>query len=40
MLAFGITIHKNQGLTLARVVLNFESKNFTSGLSYIVLSQD
>ena len=39
MLAFGITIHKSQRLTLARVVLNFDSKDFTSGLSYVALSR-
>ena len=39
MPAFAITIHKSQGLTLARVVLNFENKDFTSGLSYVALSR-
>lgn len=39
MPAFAITIHKSQGLTLAKVVLNFENKDFTSGLSYVALSR-
>lgn len=39
MPAFAITIHKSQGLTLARVVLNFKNKDFTSGLSYVALSR-
>lgn len=39
VLAFAITIHKSQSLTLARVVLNFERKDFTSGLSYVALSR-
>lgn len=39
ILAFAITIHKNQGLTLAKVVLNFKNKDFNSSLSYIALSQ-
>ena len=39
MPAFAITIHKSQRLTLARVVLNFDSKDFTSGLSYVALSR-
>ena len=38
MPAFAITIHKSQSLTLAKVVFNFENKNFTSGLSYVALS--
>ncbi|MCJ1264573.1 hypothetical protein MMC22_004446 [Lobaria immixta] len=39
MLAFAITIHKSQSLTLARVVLNFEKKDVTFGLSYVALSR-
>ena len=39
MPAFAITIHKSQGLTLARVVLNFENKDLTSGLNYVALSR-
>lgn len=38
MLVFAITIHKSQELMLVKVVLNFDSKNFTFGLSYIALS--
>ena len=37
VLAFAITIHKSQSLTLAKVVLNFERKDFTSGLSYVAV---
>lgn len=32
---FTITIYKSQGLTLARVILNFKNKNFTFSLSYV-----
>ena len=39
VLAFAITIHKSQSLTLARVVLDFEKKDVTSGLSYVALSR-
>lgn len=39
MPAFAITIHKSQGLTLTKVVLNFKDKDFASRLSYVALSR-
>lgn len=39
MPAFAITIYKSQSLILAKVVLNFENKNFAFGLSYVILSR-
>lgn len=37
--AFAITIHKCQGLTMARAILSFVSKDFSPGLSYMALSR-
>ena len=39
MLAFAITIHKAQGLTLGKVVLDFSEKDFAVGLSYVSVSR-
>lgn len=39
VLAFAITIHKSQSLTLARVMFNFEKKDVILGLSYVALSR-
>ncbi|KAE8738388.1 hypothetical protein FOCC_FOCC016134 [Frankliniella occidentalis] len=38
-LAFGITIHKSQGLTLDKVVINIGKKEFSAGLTYVALSR-
>ncbi len=39
ILAFAITIHKSQGLTLAKVVLNLAMPDFCQGLTYVGLSR-
>ena len=39
MPAFAIIIHKSQSLTLAKVVHNFEDKDFASDLSYVAMSR-
>ena len=39
VLAFAITIHKCQGLTLDRVVLDISRKNHTPGLAYVTISR-
>lgn len=38
-LAFAITVHKCQGLTLPKVVLKFSRKDDTTGQSYVALSR-
>jgi ATP-dependent DNA helicase PIF1 len=38
-LAYGITVHKSQGLTLSRAVLNLATKEHPLGLSYVAVSQ-
>ena len=38
-LAYAITVHKSQGLTLSRVVLNIDQKEHYLGLSYVAISQ-
>src|SRR3984957_9288782 len=37
-LAYAITVHKAQGLTLKQVVLNLERKDHSPGLSYVAIS--
>lgn len=37
--AYAITIHKAQGLTLPSAVLNLSDKDFTPGLSYVAVSR-
>ena len=38
-LVYAITVHKSQGLTLSRVVLNIDQKEHCLGLSYIAISR-
>lgn len=38
-LAYAITVHKSQGLTLNKVVLNLKRKDNTPGLSYVAISR-
>jgi ATP-dependent exoDNAse (exonuclease V) alpha subunit len=38
-LAYAITVHKSQGLTLSRAVLNINQKEHCLGLSYVAVSR-
>jgi ATP-dependent DNA helicase PIF1 len=38
-LAYAITVHKSQGLTLSRVVLNLDQREHCLGLSYVAISR-
>jgi ATP-dependent DNA helicase PIF1 len=38
-LAYAITVHKSQGLTLSRVVLNLDQREHCLGLSYVAVSR-
>jgi ATP-dependent exoDNAse (exonuclease V) alpha subunit len=38
-LAWAITIHKSQGLTLAEVVIDLGPKDFSPGLSFVAISR-
>jgi ATP-dependent DNA helicase PIF1 len=38
-LAYAITVHKSQGLTLLRVVLNIDQKEHCLGLTYVAISR-
>jgi hypothetical protein len=38
-LTFAITVHKNQGLTLSRVVLNLNQRDYCLGLAYVATSR-
>jgi ATP-dependent DNA helicase PIF1 len=38
MMAWGITIHKSQGLTLEKVVVELGDKDFSAGLSFVAIS--
>jgi hypothetical protein len=38
-LAWAITIHKSQGLTLERAVIDLGTKDFSSGLSFVAISR-
>ena len=39
MMAWGITIHKSQGLTLEKVVVELGEKDFSAGLSFVAISR-
>src|SRR6202050_4443383 len=39
MMAWGITIHKSQCLTLEKVVVELGDKDFSAGLSFVAISQ-
>ena len=39
MLAWGITIHKSQGLTLEKAVVELGEKDFSAGLTLVAISQ-
>ena len=39
MLAWGITIHKSQGLTLKKAVVELGSKDFSADLTFVAISQ-
>jgi hypothetical protein len=39
-LAYAITVHKSQGLTLSRAVLNLNQREHCLGLSYVVAWRD
>ena len=39
MMAWGITIHKSQGLTLEKVVVELGDKDFSAGLTFVAISQ-
>ena len=39
MMAWGITIHKSQGLTLEKVVVELGENYFSAGLSFVAISQ-
>jgi len=39
VLAFAITVHKSQGLTLDKAVLDISEKDFAVGLSYVAVSR-
>jgi ATP-dependent exoDNAse (exonuclease V) alpha subunit len=39
VLAYAITVHKSQGLTLDRAVLDISKKDFAVGLTYMVISR-
>ena len=38
-LIYTITVYKSQGLTLLRVVLNLDQREYCLGLSYVTISQ-
>jgi ATP-dependent DNA helicase PIF1 len=38
-LAYAITVHKSQGLTLSRAVLNLDRREHCLGLSYVAVSR-
>jgi ATP-dependent exoDNAse (exonuclease V) alpha subunit len=39
MMAWGITIHKSQGLTLEKVAVELGDKDFPGGLSFVAISR-
>ena len=38
MMAWGIIIHKSQGLTLEKVVVELGDKDFSAGLTFVAIS--
>ena len=38
VLVYAITVHKSQGLTLDKVVLDISTKDHTLGLTYVAIS--
>lgn len=39
VLAYAITIHKSQGLTLKRIVMDISKRDFQTGLIYVGISR-
>ena len=39
VLAYAITIHKSQGLTLKRIVMDISKRDFRTGLTYVGISR-
>jgi ATP-dependent exoDNAse (exonuclease V) alpha subunit len=39
VLAYAITVHKSQGLTLDRAVLDISERDFAVGLTYVAISR-
>jgi len=39
MVAYAITVHKSQGLSLDKAVLNIAKKDFSPGLTYVAVSR-
>jgi ATP-dependent DNA helicase PIF1 len=37
--AYAITVHKSQGITVVRVTLNIKERDFAPGLSYVAVSR-
>lgn len=38
-LAWAVTVHKSQGLTLDQVVIDLEERDFSPGLAYVAISR-
>ena len=38
MMAWGITIHKSQGLTLEKVIVKLGDKDFSAGITFVAIS--
>ena len=38
-IAYAITVHKSQGMTVARAVLDISAQDFQPGLSYVAVSR-
>ena len=39
ILAWAITVHKSQGLTLKRVIIDLRAKEYAAGLSFVAISR-